>query len=129
MIARAATAAIARLFAGATAYPSNPKGATKMIETMPTLVVFGLDPEGKPRAARFAEPDAELAIKAASLLGYRAVRISDAEILDALRDGDVFSRGNGFIGRVSRSVFDKLTAVAGKDQDEALGAAPEKAGL
>jgi len=54
---------------------------------------------------------------------------SRLSILDALRDGDVFSRGNGFIGRVSRSVFDKLTAVAGKDQDEALGAAPEKAGL
>jgi hypothetical protein len=49
------------------------------------------------------------------LLGYRVVRISDAEILEALPDGDVFARGNGFIGRVSRSVFDKLTAVAGKD--------------
>ena len=41
----------------------------------------------------------------------------------------MFARGNGFIGRVSRSVFDKLTALAGKDQDEAPGAAPEKAGL
>jgi len=96
---------------------------------MPTLVVFGLDPEGKPRAARFAEPDAKLAVKAAALLGYRAVHISDTEIIEALPDGNVFARGNGFIGRVSRSVFDKLTAVAGKDQDEALGAAPEKAGL
>jgi len=67
-----------------------------MIETMPTLVVFGLDPEGKPRAAQFAEPDAELAVKAAALLGYRAVRISDAEILEGLPDGDVFARGNGF---------------------------------
>ena len=44
-------------------------------------------------------------------------------------DGDVFVRGNGFIGRVSLSVFDKLTAVTGRDQDEALGVAPEKAGL
>jgi hypothetical protein len=88
-----------------------------MIETIPTIVVFGLDPEGKPRAARFAEPDAELAIKAAALLGYRVVRISDAEIFEALPNGDVFARGNGFIGRVSRrSVFDKLTAVAGEEQ-------------
>jgi hypothetical protein len=100
-----------------------------MIETMPTLVVFGLDPEGKPRAARFADPDAKLAVKAAALLSYRVVRISDAEVLEALPDGDVFARGNGFIARVSRSVFDKLTAVADKDQDEALGAVPEKAGL
>jgi hypothetical protein len=100
-----------------------------MIETMPALVVFGLDPEGKPRAARFAEPDAELAVKAASLLGYRAVRISDAEIIEALPEGDVFARGNGFIGRVSRSAFEKLTAVAGKDQAGEADAAPEKAGL
>ena len=98
-----------------------------MIETMPTLVVFGLDPEGKPRAARFAEPDAALAVKAAALLGYRALRVSDAEIFEALPDGDVFARGNGFIGRVSLSVFDKLIALSGKDQD--AGAAPEKAGL
>ena len=96
-----------------------------MIEIMPALVVFGLDAEGKPRAARFAEPDAELAVKAAVLLGYRAVRINDAEIFDALPDGNVFARGNGFIGRVSLSVFDKLIA----DADEAAAVAPEKAGL
>jgi hypothetical protein len=100
-----------------------------MIETMPALVVFGLNAEGKPRAARFGEPDAELAIKAAAVLGYRAVRIGDAEILEALPDGDVFARGNGFIRRVSRSVFDKLFALAGEDQDGDAGAAPEKAGL
>jgi hypothetical protein len=100
-----------------------------MIETMPALVVFGLDPEGKPRAARFAEPDAELAIKAAALLGYRAARISDAGIFEALPNGDVFARGNGFIGRVTRSVFDKLSATLDKDQDKAFGAVPDKAGL
>jgi hypothetical protein len=100
-----------------------------MIETMPTIVVFGPDPEGRPRAARFAEPDAELAVKAAALLGYRAVRIGDAELLEALPDGNVFARGNGFIRRVSRSVFDKLPAVAGEEQDEDARAAPEKAGL
>jgi hypothetical protein len=100
-----------------------------MIETMPTLVVFGLDPEGRPRAAQFAEPDAELAVKAAALLGYRALRISDAEILETLPDGNVFARGDGFIRRVRRPVFDKLTALAGEDQDGDAGAAPEKGGL
>jgi hypothetical protein len=96
---------------------------------MPTLVVFGLDPEAKPRAARFAGPDAELAVKAAALLGYRAVRISDAEVLETLPEGSVFTRGDGFIARVSRSVFDKLIAVADEDHDEDAGAAPEKAVL
>jgi hypothetical protein len=100
-----------------------------MIETMPTLVVFCLDPEDKPRAARFAKPNAALAIKAAALLGYRVVCISDAEVLEALPEGSVFTRGNGFIGHVRRSVFEKLSVAAGKDQDEAPGTAPEKAGL
>jgi hypothetical protein len=99
-----------------------------MSETLPTLVVFGLDPEDKPRAGCFAEPDAELAVKAAALLGYRAVRISDAEVLETLPEGSVVTRGDGFIARVSRSVFDKLTAVAGKDQNEALGSVLETEG-
>ena len=83
-----------------------------MSETLPTLVVFGLDPEDKPRAGCFAEPDAGLAFKAAALLSYRVARISDAEVLEVLPDGNVFARGNGFIGRVSLSVFDKLIAEA-----------------
>ena len=57
------------------------------------------------------------------------MRISDAEILETLPDGDVFARGNGFIGRVNRPVFEKGTTLAGTDQDETPGAAPEKAGL
>ncbi len=74
------------------------------------LVVFGFDPDGKPRAARFAEGNAELAIKAANLLGYRTVRLADAALAGALPEGNVFARGNGFVRRVSRSVFDKLGA-------------------
>jgi Protein of unknown function (DUF3768) len=99
-----------------------------MSETLSTLVVFGLDPEDKPRAGCFAEPDAALAIKAAPLLGYRVVWISDAEVLETLPEGSVFTRGDGFIARVNRSVFDKLTAVAGKDQNEALGSVLETEG-
>jgi hypothetical protein len=99
-----------------------------MTETMPALVVFGLDLEGKPRAARFVEPDAALASKAAALLGYRVVRVSDAEILEALPEGDVLVRGNRFIRRVRQSLFDKLSAPAGEGQNTDAGAAPEKAG-
>jgi hypothetical protein len=40
-----------------------------MTESAPLLVVFGIDGEGKPRASRFANRDAELATKAAPLLG------------------------------------------------------------
>jgi hypothetical protein len=48
-----------------------------MTDTAPILVVFGIDPEGKPRASRFTEQDAELATKAAALLGFRTAWITD----------------------------------------------------
>jgi hypothetical protein len=89
-----------------------------MVEAALTLVVFGLDPDGNPRAGRFAEPDAHVASKAAAFLGYQAFRLSDAELLDVLPDGNIFARGIGFIRRVNRTVFEKLVAIA----------APEKAG-
>jgi hypothetical protein len=101
-----------------------------MIESPPTLVVFGLDPDGNPRAGRFPGQDTEVAVKAAAFLGYQIVRTSDAEVLEALPDGDIFARGIGFIRRVKHAVFDKVVALADDEkQDQHAGAAPEKTGL
>jgi hypothetical protein len=85
-----------------------------MTEPSPILVVLGIDGAGKARASRFAERDAELAIKAATLLGYRSAWIADEagrSIAEALPNGDVFARGNGFVRLVRQSVFEKLSAV------------------
>ena len=82
-----------------------------MTEPAPILVVFGIDGGGKPRAARFAEKDAELVTKAAGLLGFRLAWITDQAglaIAEGLPDGNVFARGNGFIRLVRQSAFDKL---------------------
>lgn len=92
--------------------------------------MFGLDPDGNPRAGRFAERDAGVAVKGAAFLGYQVVRISDADILAALPGGNVFARGIGFIKRVRHAVFDKVVALADDEkQDQHAGAAPEKRGL
>jgi hypothetical protein len=96
-----------------------------MTDTAPILVVFGIDPEGKLRASRFGERDAELATKAAALLGFRTAWIMDAAgraIAEALPRGNVFARGYGFVRLVRESVFDKLSAAA----DGAVTATPEK---
>jgi hypothetical protein len=90
-----------------------------MLEPTPTLVVFGLDPDDNPRAGRFAEPDAHVAVTAADFFCYRVARIADAEVLEALPTGNVFAQGIGFIQRVNWAVFEKLVAAT----------APEKAGL
>jgi hypothetical protein len=96
-----------------------------MTDTAPILVVFGIDPEGKPRASRFAEKDAELVTKAAALLGFRTAWITDeagCTIAKGLPDGNVFARGNGFVRLVRQSPFDKLSAAV----DGAVAATPEK---
>jgi hypothetical protein len=64
----------------------------------PTLVVFGLDPDGNPRAAKFTAESAKLANKTASLLGYRVALVGDPLIVTRLKQGNVFARGHGFIG-------------------------------
>jgi hypothetical protein len=87
-----------------------------MTNTAPILVVFGTDGEGKPRGARFTKQDTELAMKAARLLGFRAVWIEDAAgrvIADALPEGNVFARGNGFARLVRQSAFERLSALIG----------------
>jgi hypothetical protein len=99
-----------------------------MTNTAPILVVFGIDGEGKPRASRFAERDAELAAKAAGLLGFRLAWVTDEAgraIAQALPDGNVFARGNGFVRLVRQSAFDKLSAAV----DGAAAAIPEKAAV
>jgi hypothetical protein len=97
-----------------------------MTDTASILVVFGVDCDGKPRASRFAERDAELATKAAGLLRFRLAWIMDEAgraIAQALPDGNVFARGNGFVRLVRQSVFDKLSAAV----DGGVTATPEKA--
>ena len=98
-----------------------------MTEPAPILVVFGIDGEGKARASRFAESDAELVTKAATLLGFCVASIKDEagrEIAGALPDGNVFARGNGFVRLVRQSVFERLCALV----DEGVAATPEQRG-
>jgi hypothetical protein len=83
-----------------------------MTEPTPPLVVFGIDREGKPRAARFGERDTELATKAAALLGFRTAWITDERgraIAEALPTGNVFARGNGSSGSLPSTSFVRLS--------------------
>jgi succinylarginine dihydrolase len=98
-----------------------------MTEPAPILVVFGIDREGKPRASRFADRDAELATKAAAVLGFRLAWVKNKagrEIAEALPEGNVFARGNAFVRLVRQSAFEKLSALI----DEGIAATPEQRG-
>jgi hypothetical protein len=96
-----------------------------MTEPATILVVLGIDREGKLRASRFAARDAELAAKAAALLGFRSAWIKDKggrAIAESLPHGNVFARGGGFVRLVRQSVFEKLSAVI----DGGVAATPEQ---
>jgi hypothetical protein len=96
-----------------------------MTEPAPILVVLGIDGDGKVRASRFAERDAEIAAKAAALLGFRSAWIKDeagCAIAESLPQGNVFARGSGFVRLVRQSVFEKLSAVI----DGGIATTPEQ---
>ena len=82
------------------------------MNTVTYFVVFGLDGEGRPRAACFAEHEAALAIKAARYLGYRSVHIVDPGLAEVLPRGNVFASRNAFVRRISRAIFEQLLALA-----------------
>jgi hypothetical protein len=90
-------------------------------ETRPTpppaaLIVFGRDDTGRPHASQFSEADAELAEKAAELMGMRTLRVTtdiEANTAARLPLGRVFASGKAFVPFVAGEVFAALEAAAG----------------
>jgi len=76
------------------------------------FVAFGLDEEGRPRAACFPEHEAALAIKAARYLGYRSVQIGDPAMAEVLPRGNIFATRKAFARRISRAIFEQLLSIA-----------------
>ena len=79
----------------------------------PVVVVFGKDDAGKPHASRFGEADAELAIKAAGLMGLRVLPITTDEhraAASGLAAGRIFDSGKGFVPFVKMGSYEALAA-------------------
>jgi hypothetical protein len=94
----------------------------------PALVVHGLGEDRKPRAACFAASQADLAIKAASLMGLAVLDVTTPEvsaIAAKLPAGRIYSSGRGLVPNVRRYLYAKLLAAAGLAPG---GTGPENAG-
>jgi hypothetical protein len=76
-----------------------------------TIIVYGLDSERKPHAAKFSPNDAALARKAASLMKF-AIGTVDAvalaQVLKDTPDGKLFATGRALVPLVRLDVFDRL---------------------
>ena len=82
----------------------------------PSLIVFGHDDAGKPRASWFDAGSAGLAAKAADLMKMRVLRVETAEqkaVARQLAPGRVFASGRAFTPFARAAVFSQLVELAG----------------
>jgi hypothetical protein len=80
------------------------------------VVVFGRDEAGRPRASAFGQSEADLATKAAGLMGMQLLRIGSDEhrtLAAKLPRGRVFASGRAFVPFVKAGLYEALTALAG----------------
>lgn len=79
------------------------------------IVVFGLDKNDKPRAARFGPEDREAATTAASLMGLSVARAETTPAIVMARQdlpqGRVFRSGKALVPLVKWGLYDKLCRV------------------
>src|SRR5215213_9601369 len=101
---------------GAGASQEANEAQTKKAATEPAIIVFGYNERRLPQAAWFTGADADVATRAARLMGLRVLRIeNDAlrELAAQLRQGQVYAADQTFATAVQRELFDRLSALAG----------------
>ena len=89
------------------------------------IVVFGKDEAGKPHASVFSPANAELAVRAASLMGMQVLRpASEAarEVVAKLPKGRVFASGRGFVPFVRPKLYEALSAAYDEPQNQVTAA-------
>ena len=97
--------------------PSDSRGPVEAgnADTAPAIVVFGLDPTGKPKAATFPAHQVDLASKAAGLMQLRLLKIDGPELAEfaaQLPVGKIYASGHGFVPQVRLAIYDRLLQFA-----------------
>jgi len=81
------------------------------------VAVFGLDDLGKAHASRFTAGEAELATKAAGLMGMHVLALASpdcGDLAERLPAGRIFGKsGKAFVPFVARPMFDRLATLSG----------------
>ena len=97
--------------------PSDSRGSFEATnaDTVPAIIVFGLDASGKPKAATFPAHQVDLATKAAGLMQLRVLKIDSPELAQfaaQLTVGKIYASGHGFVPLVRTAVYDQLLQFA-----------------
>jgi hypothetical protein len=97
--------------------PSHSKGPVEAgtADAAPAIIVFGLDPTGKPKAATFPVQQVDLSSKAAGLMQLRVLKIDSPELAQfaaQLPVGKIYASGHGFVPQVRTDIYDRLLQFA-----------------
>jgi hypothetical protein len=97
--------------------PSDSRGTVEAgnADTVPAIVVFGLDPTGKSKAATFPAHQADLASKAAGLMQLRLLKIDSPELTQFAAElpvGKIYASGHGFVPQVRTAIYERLVQFA-----------------
>ncbi len=90
--------------------------STKPAGSEPAVIVFGFNAYRIPQAAWFPHDEADLATRAARLMGLRVLRVMDEahrKLAARLRRGQVFASDATFAPAANRDVFEELCKLAG----------------
>ena len=97
----------------------------------PAVILFGLGDDGKPRAAYFPAAHADLAIKAAGLMGLTAVKVASPELGELaakLPAGRIHANGRGFVPFIRKDLYGKLAELAKPASEQTDPAATSPSG-
>src|ERR1019366_5342197 len=97
--------------------PSDSRGPLQAgnADTAPAIIVFGLDPTNKPKAATFPAHQVDLANRAAGLMQLRVLKIDSPELAQfaaQLPVGKIYASGHGFVPQVRTAIYDRLLQFA-----------------
>src|ERR1035441_2016034 len=97
--------------------PSDSRGPVEAgtADAAPAIIVFGLDPTGKPKAATFPAQQVDLASKAAGLMQLRLPESDNPELAGfaaQLPVGKIYASGHGFVPQVRTDIYERLVQFA-----------------
>lgn len=91
------------------------------------IVVFGLNTEGRPHAARFALAELDIATRAAQLMNYKLVKLNTPDQLNlaaGLPSGRIYQTGKAFAPLTKQGVYDALAQLTPEDLPKVITEPP-----
>lgn len=93
-----------------------------------TIIMFGLDKDRKPHAARFTGENEALLAKAAGVMGMRlAVPATKKhfEIVNKLPVGKIHATGNGLVPSIDQQLYDQISSLVGGEPGAIAASLPK----